>query len=183
MVAAAPDFRDGQVCAVCGAELPSHAADCPYRRHVQDSFDAMAGVAAPLLAGFSVATIGVVISAAASFRWPGWTLLLLTAAALALIMAVQGGFWTRYYRPETTESYEYSGNLPSLDSYRRWLRATRSFYDIGLVLLLAAVAVALYPKGTDVERVPRQIAAGLAGASAVVELAWAFMVRQRRTPF
>lgn len=57
--------------------------------------DAVTNVAAPLLAGFGVAAIGVVSADTDKFRWPGLVLLSLTLAALLFVTCVQFGFHAR----------------------------------------------------------------------------------------
>nr|BBJ47512.1 hypothetical protein SAVMC3_01410 [Streptomyces avermitilis] len=57
--------------------------------------DAVTNVAAPLLAGFAIATIGVVGADGGHFRWPGPVLLCLTLSALLFVTCVQFGFHAR----------------------------------------------------------------------------------------
>jgi hypothetical protein len=171
-MAAAPSFEDGNVCTACRAALPLHSANCPYRRSLHDSFDAMAGVAAPLLAGFSIAFIGFVIGSASAFRWPGWTLLSLTVSALLLITAVQGGFWARHYRPDVSDE-DSGGWTLALPAFTRWLHVTRWSYNSWIALLLLGLALALFPRGQDSDTIWRQAAAWTAGAAAFGELLWA----------
>lgn len=176
-MAAAAAFEDGQFCSACGAELPLHSARCPYRHSLSDSFDAMAGVAAPLLAGFSIAFIGLVIGSVKEFRWPGLTLLSLTVSALLLITAVQGGFWARHYRPDVSadESSEWTLSLPE---FRRWLKVTRWSYNSGIALLLLGLALAIFPRSHASDAAWRQVAAGFAAAAAVGEVIWALLAHR-----
>lgn len=171
-MAAAPSFEDGHVCSACHATLPLHSEKCPYRHSLHDSFDAMAGVAAPLLAGFSIAFIGLVIGSAAAFRWPGWTLLALTVSALLLITAVQGGFWARHYRPDVSGE-DSAGWKLELQAFTRWLHITRWSYNSGIALLLLGLALAIFPRAHDPERIWRQAAALAAAAAAIGEILWA----------
>src|SRR6185437_13136820 len=176
-MAAAPSFEDGHVCNACGATLPLHNARCPYRHSLQDSLDAMAGVAAPLLAGFSIAFIGLAIGSAPAFRWPGWTLLSLTMSGLLLSSAVQGGFWVRHDRPDVDNEDQLRWNL-AMREYKRWLRVTRWAYNAGIALLLLGLALALYPRAHDPAAPWRQVAAAVAGAAAVGEVVWALLARR-----
>jgi hypothetical protein len=173
-MAAAPSFEDGHICTACRATLPLHSAKCPYRHSLDDSFDAMAGVAAPLLAGFSIAFIGLVIGSAAAFRWPGLTLLSLTTSALLLITAVQGGFWVRHYRPDVSNE-DKSGWTLALPEFTRWLHVTRWSYNSGIALLLLGLALALSPRSHDPDSVWRQAATAIAGAAAIGEVVWALL--------
>jgi hypothetical protein len=59
--------------------------------------DAIGNVAAPLLAGFSVSTIGIVLTAESAIRWPGAVFITLTLAAASFIMCVQCNFHARVY--------------------------------------------------------------------------------------
>src|SRR3954452_12145240 len=59
--------------------------------------DMISTIAAPVLAGFTVALIGVVAQAPANFRWPGIALLLLLLTAVLFVMCLQCGFWARQY--------------------------------------------------------------------------------------
>ena len=54
--------------------------------------DSVASVAAPLLAGFSLASVLLVSDDAVNFRWPGAAIVALAVASVALIGAVQCGF-------------------------------------------------------------------------------------------
>lgn len=176
---AAPSFEDGHVCTACEAPLPLHSAKCPYRHSLNDSFDAMAGVAAPLLAGFSIAFIGLVISSAAAFRWPGWTLLSLTVSALLLITAVQGGFWARHYRPDVSDEDRQAQNWNlALPEFKRWVHVTRWSYNSGIALLLLGIALALFPGSHARDAVWRQAAAWIAVAAAIGEVIWALLAHR-----
>jgi len=176
-MAAAPSFEDGHLCAACRAALPLHSAKCPYRHSLNDSFDAMAGVAAPLLAGFSIAFIGLVIGSVGAFRWPGWTLLSLTLSALLLITTVQGGFWARHYRPDVSAE-DRPGWTLAIPEFTRWLYVTRWSYNSGIALLLLGLALALFPRSHDPDSVWRQIAAWIAGAAALGEVLWAILAHR-----
>lgn len=177
MTTAAPSPEDGYVCTACGATLPLHSAKCPYRHSLNDSFDAMAGVAAPLLAGFSIAFIGLVIGSAAAFRWPGWTLLALTISALLLVTAVQGGFWVRHYRPDVSDEDRHAWNLV-LPEFKRWVHLTRWSYNSGIALLLLGLALALFPGNHARDPGLRQVAAWIAVAAAIGEVTWSLLARR-----
>lgn len=62
-------------------------------------------IAAPLLAGFSITLIAQVIDSRDSVRWPDVVFILLAGASVAMLAAVQSGFWARQYyvRPEELE--------------------------------------------------------------------------------
>ena len=133
-MAAAPSFEDGHICTACRATLPLHSAKCPYRHSLHDSFDAMAGVAAPLLAGFSIAFIGLVIGSAAAFRWPGLDL----AGAHSVGIAAHHSCARRILDASLQARCVRRGQagLAIHPPCRRWLHITRWSYNSGIALLL-----------------------------------------------
>jgi predicted benzoate:H+ symporter BenE len=125
------------------------------------SLQAVGTVAAPLLAGFSLTLIGLVLTSPERIRWPDAALALLTAAVLSLITAVQAGSWARRWDVTPVEMMSWWPTLTELPDYvqdrivgeqhshtvrhRRWAAATRVAYDGGILCLLGAVAVLLVP--------------------------------------
>src|SRR6476646_11116124 len=69
----------------------------PYPYGASAAIESMSGIAAALLAGFSVTLLGVVAQAPTSFRWPGAALIGLLVTAILLIACVQVGFRARKY--------------------------------------------------------------------------------------
>lgn len=59
------------------------------------AIDSVGSVAAPLLAGFCLATVIIVSDDAANFRWPGAVLLALAIAAVAFVGSVQCAYNSR----------------------------------------------------------------------------------------
>jgi hypothetical protein len=122
-----PSPREDGRCAACGGFEPDrHEPDCPDQKAMADAVDSATGVAAPLLGGFTLTLIGLIVSGPEDFRWPGWTLLLLTLAVLLFVACVQAGFWARRRRPEPAaevgpcrNSYGSGGPL-TLRQPRRW---------------------------------------------------------------
>ena len=76
-------------------DVPDHYGDA-------GALDALSSVAAPLLAGGTLALVGVIVQQPSALRWPGLALLLLLVAAILLVMAVQCGVWARHHatRPD-----------------------------------------------------------------------------------
>jgi Trypsin-co-occurring domain 2 len=74
---------------------PRWSAPTPLGRG--NAIEGMAGIAAPLLAGFSITLIGVIASDPSHFRWPGAALALLVITSSLLIGTVQCGFRARRY--------------------------------------------------------------------------------------
>jgi hypothetical protein len=117
-------------------------------------------VASPLLAGFAVSLIGIVSASRSAFVAPDALLALGTFGAGALVFAMQLGFWAEQHYLEPSRYVDWHP-LAALDpvalyelrreqhnDWRRWdwyrARAGR-FYRLGILSLLAAVAVATLP--------------------------------------
>ncbi|SFK45306.1 hypothetical protein [Streptomyces pini] len=145
-------------------------------------------VAAPLLAGACIATVGVLGADAEKFRWPGPAMLLLTLAFAALVGSVQYGFHARrhLYSPADVEtwhppdSFRPSGELLRREQRRHfgeWLRLSRRAaltYNLGIALLGAGGALALAaPEGASFWHAAcRWAASAVLAAGALAELEW-----------
>jgi hypothetical protein len=171
-VAAAPPSDEGP-CIGCGGQAPhDHEPGCPYLRSAAEASDAMTGVAAPLLAGFTVSLVTVVVQGSDNFRWPSVCALGFTLSAVALITTVQAGFWLRYYRPATDSgerARERAGDRTARQ-YVFWGRLARYTYDAGIFLLLLGLAAVLAPP--DGKDAARWTAAVVAALAALAELFW-----------
>jgi MFS family permease len=151
-----------------------------------DAASSAAAVAAPLLAGFALTLAGLVLQVQNDLKWPDAALAVLVGSVLALLGAVQFGVWARQYAVTPAQLKEW---LPSLDDkallraqyahqieHARWYSRFRGAYHVGIMLLLAGLAVALVPdKDTDEWR---YVAIGLAGLGVVGELTWIWAGRQ-----
>lgn len=116
-------------------------------------------VGAPLLAGFTVALIGIVIGYGPHTLAPGAALLLLSSAAVTLLSSVQLCFKARTYAVTPAEidawwpGHDQSPRREQLlqeqaehaRRYDVWIRRFRWAYNAGILLLLAGVAVTLMP--------------------------------------
>lgn len=146
----------------------------------------MSGGAAALLAGFSIALVGVIAQAPTSMRWPGWALLLLTVAASLLVACVQCGFWARAYlysyqeiqewRPPPWAEWE-TGALrdqQKVDEGRgsRWEGAAEWTYHLGLVALAVGVGLVLAPLDNAHEAGVRWAAACVAFIGGIAQGVW-----------
>jgi len=143
----------------------------------------IAGSAAPLLAGFSFALIGLIVTNSDKLRWPNLALALLVAAALLLVNAVQAGSiairwsiepsqWKTLLSVARTEQLGalHNAGPASLRKHKAWLIVTRVTYNAGVVLLLTAVAFCLVPSGCHAVPAWRVVAICLAGVGAAGQL-------------
>lgn len=150
--------------------------------------DAVSNVAAPLLAGFAVAAIGVVAADSDKFRWPGPVLLFLTLAALSFVMCVQFGFHARrhlYSYADVTAWWTEEEVRDRHDLLREeqhhdfalwegWRRRTYAAYTSGMIMLWLGVSLVLAPPAPSgaLDTPFRWAAAAVAAAAAVVEAVW-----------
>jgi|SRR5215467_3762592 len=153
-------------------EFPSTASE---------SFDAwlksVGDVSAPVLAGFSITVVIVVSDNAGSFRWPGWAILALTAAATTLIATLQcarhalRSSWPRADETRFPKLAKHVGYLRLTEEERVgfWRKRTRSFYHSGLTALLAGLALTLAPPSGAKEEGLRWLASSLALLACLVE--------------
>ncbi|WP_331732662.1 hypothetical protein OG592_42125 (plasmid) [Streptomyces avidinii] len=150
--------------------------------------DAAHFVAAPLLAGACIATIGVLGADGDKFRWPGPAMLMLTLAFVALIASVQYGFHARqhFYSPADVDAwYPPGGSRPAESTLRQrqqrdfqqWRRLSRrgsTAYNVGVVLLGAAATLVLAPPedASLGHAVCRWTAAAVTALGSVAEFEW-----------
>jgi hypothetical protein len=115
---------------------------------------------ATFLAGFSLAAVIAVTDGADHFRWPGWVLLLLTIAAVALILAAQEV-------RRVARDYSSSGDENYAETWhpRIWVA-----YHVGIIALLGGLGLALAPqRGVGTEENLRWAALGIALAGCAIE--------------
>jgi len=125
------------------------------------AIDTMGSVAAPLLAGFSMTLLILVITNPDSFRWPGPVLVAFAFSAVALVSVVQFTFWARSYtvtpdelkswwpdvETEERRSVVRGEQLAHEQARRIWSTRARRFYRAGIIALLLGTAIALIPPG------------------------------------
>lgn len=158
--------------------------------------DAVTNVAAPLLAGFGIATIGVVSADTGRFRWPGPLLLCLTLSALLFVSCVQCGFHARRHlysyadiaawwsdeeirerrdllREEQTADFE---------SWNLWRGRAYAVYSGGMFMLWIGVALTLVPPapGSSLDTGFRWAAAVVASGAALGEAVWSTYPQAQR---
>jgi hypothetical protein len=150
-----------------------------------ESVDRLGSTAAPLLAGFAITLLGLVVSDLGSFRWPDPTLAVLTLAAVLLILSMQLFITGRQYHlsyeefvtytPEMRDSDRQTAHKAANALYRKWIFRSRLSFNAGLVLLLLATAGVLLPPGKNVtigHDAGRWIAAAIALGACVGEAIW-----------
>lgn len=163
----------------------------PSRLAYSDAMNSVGTVAAPLLAGFALASITGILTAAEHFRWAGLAALILTAAAVLLVAALECNLNARTYAwPLHTEPAplvawaaepEPSPGDPDDPVYRAavlarwttWTRWTRLLYNAGIVALFASLSCALVPPAHDPTAGYRWVAAVLVLVACLVEIGWA----------
>jgi hypothetical protein len=164
---------------------------------VPDDFGAAAAiqsvgtVAAPLLAGFSFTLLTLVVQNPNDFAEPGVTLLLLVAAGLAMIFAVQFGAWARLHEARPSDYREWwpdadkdaglvREHSDALREHAQWASWTRLSYNLGVLLLLAAVVFLLLPRGETVDlTTARGWAVAVALAGLAIEGWWMLLTNLR----
>lgn len=124
--------------------------------------DSLGGIAAPLLAGFSLALIGLVAQAPQSSRWPDLALLLLAGTTVVMLASVQFAFRARRFAVTPAEAAGWHPDFPDdperqervyaeIRAHRRahrvWSQRARLAYNTGVCLLLLGLATTLLPAG------------------------------------
>jgi hypothetical protein len=144
----------------------------------------MGVVAAPLLAGFSVAFAGGIVTHPGLFRWTNATLTLVVAAALSLVGALQFTFRARQWAatPSEIERWWRDADDPErmealrreqrehFQNYVRWSNAARVSYNLGIFFFLCGLTVGLIP--ADRMNDGRITAVTTAALGAALEIAW-----------
>jgi hypothetical protein len=157
----------------------------PYGRGV--AIDAMTGVAAPLLAGFSLTLAGVIAAGPDQFRWPGVDLAILVIPVVLLVACIQFGFHARSHlysaadvrdwRPDFIERHERALKLQQAADYEKWCqweRRGRFAYNAAIVVLAVGVAMVMAPPVHSSEPAWRWAATGIALAAGAAEAIWIF---------
>ncbi|BAL89869.1 hypothetical protein AMIS_46490 [Actinoplanes missouriensis 431] len=155
-------------------------------------------VAAPLLAGFSIAFLGVVGADADKFRWPGQAMLLLLCASICLVAAIQCGFHARQflYSPADVDDWWPAEDLTvagraqrlrdeqnaAFTVWQRWAGYSRNCYNGGIVLFACAAALVIAPPEDAGGAAFRWIGTGVALAAALAEAVVAIRPMSSRRP-
>jgi hypothetical protein len=152
--------------------------------------EGMTGIAAPLLAGFSLALIGVIAQDPSHFRWPGPALITLVIAISLLIATVHFGFQARSYlysaadvrdwRPDFLAALE---DVMATDQRRdylhweRWDKRAGWTYDLAVCFLAAGIALVVAPPLAGTEAGFRWGAFAVAITAGVAQLGWVVSTR------
>jgi hypothetical protein len=159
--------------------------DPPPTAAYADVVDKLGTIAAPLLGGFSITLLGLVVSkdARATIRWPIWVLATLMAAAVLFLLAVQFTIAGRQFFLTTEEHKAQTPNVlretrqqayaAAMTDFRAWATRARIAFDAGLAaLLLALVGVALPPGKVSHFGIGRWFALGIASVAFIGEVWW-----------
>lgn len=147
--------------------------------------DKLGTIAAPLLAGFSLTLIGVLVGADApkTIRWPDCTLAALTVATVLFLLAVQ---WTITAMQFTLTPEEHAARTASLteqqrqvayadvmSTFRSWSERARLAISEGIALVLLGLIGVLLPPGRLCDLAAGRVVALIgAGAALLYEIWW-----------
>jgi len=135
------------------------------------AIEGRASIAAPVLAGFSLALVGVIAQDPTHFRWPGATLAALMIPIFCLLYVARVGTRARGITVTDRRSYGAYGVLS---------RRTSLLFGIGICALWACIAMtAAPPLSGGQETAFRWVAFALAIAAGIVEAWWTFSLRAR----
>jgi hypothetical protein len=155
----------------------------PYGAFV--AVDALGGGAAPLLAGFAVTLIALILQVADTLRWPDLALVLFGLASVSFLQVVQLNARARGYAVTPAQVQEwYADDFADPERQRviAWelrhhracwvflVRRARVLYNCGILSLLCGIAVMLVPRARAELGVTRWIAIGVAAFAVAVEL-------------
>ena len=160
----------------------------PYLYGEAEALNSMGTIAAPLLAGFSLAAMVQTLTITKSqARWPDAALLLLLLAAVLFVATVQATFWARGYQASPQQIKEW---WPDADDTRRmellrreqklhaagfhmWSNRARVTYSAALLCLLAGLTLlAVPPESYGQLSVIRWIAVAVGAVAFVAETLW-----------
>ncbi|GAA5195754.1 hypothetical protein GCM10023322_63120 [Rugosimonospora acidiphila] len=146
--------------------------------------DSFGGGAAPLLAGFAVTLLALIIQISAALRWPDLALVLFGLAATMFLHVVQLTARAKGYAVTPAQVREWYDDYADPDRQRAvawelthhrecWLflvGRARVFYDCAMLALLVGVAVLLVPRHTRELTPLRWAAIAVAGLAVLAEI-------------
>lgn len=161
------------------------------------AIDSMGSVAAPLLASVTAGVIVFVATDKTPFRWPNLTMVLLFIGLFALIATVQFAFRARSYvvsptqieewwpdQDEATDHYRRRVQRAHWDGFFQWANRARWAYNVGLLLLAAALATITAPKTQTHQHITsgRWLVVAVACLGFAAEALWIVLAYFRRNP-
>jgi Trypsin-co-occurring domain 2 len=174
---------DGESAGAAKQAEPRWYAPTPLGRG--KAIEGMAGIAAPLLAGFSITLIGVIAGDPSHFRWPGAALAMLVITSSLLIGTVQCGFRARQFLYSAGDWRDWRPDLygPHRDSlagqqeeeylqWQSWERRAGWAYNIAICSLAVSLALTVAPATGNSEAGLRWAAFAAALLAAYIEYVW-----------
>jgi hypothetical protein len=153
-----------------------------------EALNSMGTIAAPLLAGFSLAAMVQTLTIKASeARWPDVALLLFMLAAALFVTAVQAMFWGRGYQTTPQEIRDWWPDAKEHErlkqlrreqkrhaaGFRMWSNRARVTYSAALLCLLAALTIlAVPPESYGQAPFWRWLAVAVGSAAFIFETVW-----------
>lgn len=153
-----------------------------------EALNGMGTIAAPLLAGFSLAAmVGTLTISPSEARWPDVALLLFMLAAVLFVAAVQAMFWARGYQASPPEIQAWwpdatdPQRLAQLQreqkrhtaGFRMWSNRARVTYSAALLCLLAGLTMLAVPPGSyGNAAISRWLAVAVGAAAFIAESLW-----------
>ncbi len=169
---------------------PSHGPywETPDLYGEAEALNSMGTIAAPLLAGFSLAAMAQTLTIKTSeARWPDAALLLFMLAAVLFVTAVQAMFWARGYQASPAEIKAWWPDVTDPQrlkrlqreqkrhaaGFRMWSNRARVTYSAALLSLLAALTIlAVPPDSYGQAAVLRWLAVAVGAAAFIAESIW-----------
>jgi hypothetical protein len=160
----------------------------PYLYGEAEALNSMGTIAAPLLAGFSLAAMVQTLTITKSqARWPDAALLLFMVAAVLFVTTVQAMFWARGYQATPQQIKEWWPDADDAErmellrreqkrhaaGFRMWSDRARITYTFALLCLLAALTLlAVPPPSQESASVLRWLAVAAGAAAFIAESVW-----------
>jgi hypothetical protein len=158
----------------------------PTKYGAAEAVMSMGTIAAPLLAGFSLAAFVLVLALSANdVRYGDVAALLFLLAAVFLVLAVQATFWAREnlvtpdqlkeWWPDADEPYRVKQlkdeQAEHAAGFKTWGWRARTAYDLGLLCLLAGLTVLAIPPASA-NPPARWVAVGVGAIAFALESIW-----------
>ena len=159
---------------VSGHETPSADQSRP-------AIEDVTQIAAPVLAGFSITLVALLVTAGADVRLAGAALLTASVSAVSQLVAIQCGAWARHYHTLRSATARDVADANKF-AYDGHVKRARWLYGIGVIALLCAMSLAIVPKADTRDAEWRWAAVVFIAGVAVLQIGWGWLVvwgRQR----